>query len=283
MVTITPYTSLSTGGTLVAYPTSLKHIDQALLEDLRPWNPIYHEEAIHNPIRLDNYDEAEYLDKAYVSCIDMPLRLPGQNLYQIPEEWASLAPLLQEIINIEHNHNPNVLDYYPYLTVRYQGNLALGQVQSNPGAHTDGFQSSRHNPKVKTSRNYILSTNGETIYYPQTFTMGLDMAKYNIFAGLDLQINKDKEHNPIQEVTEENYLYYLDSYVVHAGGATLKPGNRIFLRLTFDLFQFDRAGNTHNSMLDYRFEPHAIDIRDSLIIPTRKQVDEARLLPKKIL
>src|SRR5699024_336520 len=193
-------------------------------------------------------------------CLDMPIRLSGESEYRLPVDWDDLKEPLERLISIEHLHNPNWKDYYTYLTVDVK-DVTVGDQQRHGGLHVDGFQGTRMDPKTKITRNYVATTNGGTEFWNQPFKV-LDPEIFNIFEGFDLQ----KESIPI--IADENYFYFMDAYMVHQSGFARFNGERIFMRLTYDLKEFDRLGNTHNPNLNYDLEMVERNVWNTVKSPT---------------
>lgn len=220
----------------------------------------------HNfPLEIPALDTEFLLKQEFQRCLDMPLRLSGTKNYALPEEWQTLAPLLESIIAVEHAHNPHWADYHTYLTIDAKY-VVKEEQQRHGGLHVDGFQGSRIEDKTKITRNYVLTTNGGTRFYQQPFIV-VDETKFNVFQGFDLQA----EANPM--VAKENTIYFMNAYTVHESGLASYDGLRTFLRLTYDLKKFDRAGNTHNSMLDYSWDMVARNVHNTVATPTLADIE----------
>jgi hypothetical protein len=207
------------------------------------------------------------LEAKYPRCLDMPIRLAGETEYFLPEEWAGLQPLIESIIGVEHVHNANWSDYYTYITIDCK-EIELGEQQRHGGLHVDGFQGIRIDPKTKITRNYVMTTNGGTRFYPQPFIV-VDEEKFNVFQGFDLQAED-------YIVAEENLAYFMDAYTVHESGISERKGLRTFLRVTYDLKKFDRLGNTHNSMLDYQWEMFDRKVHQTVETPTMDDIQASK-------
>lgn len=214
------------------------------------------------PEQLPDVDLSS-LQQKYPRCLDMPLRLAGDAEYAVPNEWTGLLPLVSQLIQVEHTHNPNWVEYNTYMTVDCK-HVEPEEQQRHGGLHVDGFQGARINPKHRITRNYVMTTNGGTRFYPQPFTV-VDETKFNVFQGFDLQA-KD------YIVAEENKAYFMDAYTVHESGIAERAGLRTFLRLTYDVKIFDRAGNTHNSMLDYNWDMVARNVHEEVATPTVEDI-----------
>lgn len=257
-----------------------EHVNEKLKEDERVFSPLIHETEIHVPVPVLNVTKDTGVQSYMEDCLDMPIRLKGETEYALPEQWVGLQNVIQTLIDIEHTNNPNWVDYYTYLSVQYTPHLTPGEQQRHAGAHTDGFQGIREPVRTKTSRSYVAVTNGGTRYFPQTFVANLDAGKFNIFEGFDLQVKQDNNGNPEFCIAEENFFYYFDAYTVHESGAAYRSGPRLFVRLTWEMKLFDRAGNTKNQMLKYNWEPVDYDIRSDLKTPTLGDIEKVRMVKK---
>jgi len=263
-------------GTILHSSHRESNVDSALAEDERPFDTLIHETEIHIPVAVLDISEDGGIQGELTDCLDMPIRLKGQEHYSIPENWSSLVPAIQKLIDIEHANNPHWSDYYTYMSIHYTPDLIAGKQQRHGGCHTDGFQGAREPERTKGSRSYVAVTNGGTRYFPQKFVASLDSAKFNVFEGFDLQVERDSEGRPIFGIAEENLFYFFDAYTVHESGSAERDGARLFIRLTWEMKLFDRAGNAKNAMLDYNWTPVDYDIRADLITPTVSDIEAAR-------
>ena len=248
-----------------------KFYNEKLQENERVFTYERYFEEVHPPVEIP----LGKIDFPYnEQCLDMPIRLAGESEYKLPTQWKSLQKTLEQLISVEHSHNPSWKDYYTYITVDNRP-VKVGEQQRHGGLHVDGFQGTRINPKTKITRNYVATTNGGTQFWNQPFVVA-DPAEFNVFKGFDLQI----DGNPF--VAKPNTFYFMDAYTVHESGFAEFDGDRIFIRLTYDLKKFDRLGNTHNPNLDYDWEmverttqqtvrnPKLTDIIASPYFPTLK-------------
>ena len=251
-------------GVIFSPPKISTRVNIRLEEDQTPfhWNGYKKGSA---PERLGHVNLTG-LKRTYARCLDMPLRLAGEPTYSLPEEWLKFLPILQQLTGVEHQHNPNWLEYNTYLTVDSK-KVKVEEQQRHGGLHVDGFQGERINPKNKITRNYVMTTNGGTRFYPQSFIV-VDETKFNIFQGFDLQAKSFI-------VAEENVAYFMDAYTVHESGIAVKAGLRTFLRLTYDVKKFDRVGNTHNSMLDYSWDMVDRKVHEMVLTPTLLDVENS--------
>jgi hypothetical protein len=254
------YTSSSQGTVLV--PDKATHFHPELGEKQDVFSFEAYQDSHGLPYPLPEISTVP-LNGYHQRCLDMPIRLSGQSEYRIPEEWSALLPMLRDVIATEHTHNPNVLDYHTYITVDSKM-VEPDEQQRHGGLHVDGFQGERIDPKTKITRNYVVTTNGGTRFYLQSFIV-VDEKKYNVFQGFDLQA-KD------YMVAKENIVYFMDAYTVHESGIASRKDIRSFLRVTFDLKKFDRLGNTHNLMLDYNWDMEERKVHEVVDTPTSKEI-----------
>lgn len=110
---------------------------EAIKEDDRVFDYNTYSQEIHTPKKL-SFLETSVLKKEYLRCLDMPIRLKGQEEYSVPEEWKDLVPLIKNIAFIEQTHNPNWKDYYTYITVDCKY-VTQEEQQRHGGLHVDGF------------------------------------------------------------------------------------------------------------------------------------------------
>lgn len=217
------------------------------------------------PVPLPAVDLSS-LNTVYPRCLDMPVRLAGDDMYRLPDEWLGLKGLIQQLAEVEHANNNNWFDYNTYLTVDCK-HVVPDEQQRHGGLHVDGFQGARIQPKNKITRNYVMTTNGGTRFYPQPFTV-VDEKKFNVFQGFDLQAGDFI-------IAEENTAYFMDAYMVHESGIAGREGLRTFLRLTYDVKKFDRLGNTHNSMIDYDWLMVDRKVHETVATPSQDDIQNS--------
>lgn len=216
--------------------------NEKIQEDERIFSYERYFEEIHPPVKVA-IEEPNF--SMMPQCLDMPIRLAGETDYRLPTNWVKLKETLEQLIAIEHRHNSNWKDYHTYITVDNRP-VKVGEQQRHGGLHVDGFQGERINPKTKTTRNYVATTNGGTQFWTQRFIVA-DPKKFNVFKGFDLQT----DGSPL--IAEPNNFYFMNAYTVHESGFAEFDGDRIFVRLTYDLKKFDRLGNTKNPHLNYNW------------------------------
>lgn len=268
----------STEGVILRSKPNLDSMSSRIVEDERVFDTLIHETEVHTPEPVLDISADPGVQGELTDCLDMPIRLKGQTDYALPQNWLALENAIQQIIDVEHTNNPSWQDYYTYLSVHYTPDLEPGEQQRHAGCHTDGFQGAREPVRTKTSRSYVAVTNGGTRFFPQTFVANLDPSEFNVFEGFDLQVEKDEHGKPNYGVAKENMFYFFDAYTVHESGAASRPGPRLFMRLTWEMKLFDRAGNTKNRMLNYNWAPVDYDVRSSLRTPATEDIEKARLV-----
>lgn len=234
-------------------------------------NDFKYDESLVERSQVFSYDDYRNLHRAPVKvleaspvaserCLDMPLRLAGESEYRLPTNWLNLQNILESLISIEHKHNDHWMDYNTYLTVDVK-DVTVGEQQRHGGLHVDGFQGERITEKTKVTRNYVGTTNGGTQFWNQPFVVA-DPQRFNVFEGFDLQ----REGKPV--IASPDCFYFMDAYMVHESGYADHDGERVFIRLTYDMKIFDRLGNTHNPNLSYSWEMVERNVWNSVKTPT---------------
>jgi hypothetical protein len=243
-------------------PTNVNWLNPNMVENTEPFSFEAYHEKVRYPLLVGGIN-LNPLQHEYPRCLDMPLRLAGEDAYVLPTEWAGLQPLLEALIGVEQQHNANWQDYYTYMTIDCK-HVVADEQQRHGGLHVDGFQGTRINPKTKVTRNYVMTTNGGTRFYPKRFVV-VDEKKFNVFQGFDLQAEN-------HVIAKENEAYFMDAYTVHESGIADRDGLRTFLRLTFDLKKFDRLGNTRNACLAYDWDMAERKIHETVATPSLENI-----------
>jgi hypothetical protein len=192
--------------------------------------------------------------------LDMPIKFPDGDEYRLPRALAQFEEVLQRIADFEHRVNPHPEDYYAYLTVD-QRPVVPGTLHREAPCHVDGFQGARWSPKCRTNHSYTVSDVLPTAYYVQPFDfMGLDERVHDFFWEMNAQVANTDEAHRWQAAPGE--LTLMDCYCVHRGVEAEAPTHRTWLRLSFEERRrvFDRLGNAHNPLFDYRWEMVERDI-----------------------
>jgi hypothetical protein len=210
---------------------------------------------------LDAAELAEFARPGAPRVLDMPIKLPDNAEYRLPRALAQFAPTVQRIIDVEHLINPNHADYHAYLTID-QGVVEPGTLHREAPCHVDGFQGQRWHPRCRTNHSYTVSDVLPTAYYVQPFELtALDERLHDFFWEMNAQVADTNEAFRWQPEAAE--LTVMDCYCVHRGvEAQEVPIHRTWMRLSFEERRrvFDRLGNAHNSLFDYRWEMVERDI-----------------------
>lgn len=198
-----------------------------------------------------------------VRVLDMPIRFPGTE-YRLPLELVKYREVIQQIIDYEHANNPYIDDYFAYLTID-SSVVVKGTTQRQGGCHADGFQGARIKRKTLINRSYIVADRDTTEFYCHPFSIrDLDDAKHDFFLDFDLQADLRYVVRP-----EPYQVVFMNAYQVHKAVPATQTARRTFLRLSFDVKEFDRLGNTHNPLFDYNWNMVARNAKSTLTIYER--------------
>jgi len=178
----------------------------------------------------------------------LPLKFPNTG-YRIPSELSSIRNVLERCISFEHTINPEVRDYYAYLTL-HRTDVSLGEIQRGAVIHSDGIQGPRIQPKVPIERGYSLVDR----FPPRFFTHAFDMS------------GVDADHHVLDPVFESqadvarsvafstDAIILFDTYCVHQAVPATEEGPRTFLRLAYSTRQYDRLGNSINHLFEEEYK-----------------------------
>lgn len=215
----------------------------------------------HNPIVLDPCDAVPC---AMERVLDMPIKFPGMKSIRIPNCLARAEHFCRIAIAYEKANNPNIDDYYAYLTVDTQI-IEPGTTHRNGGFHVDGFQGSRIKSKNLLNHSYITASSYATEYLSQSLPCShWDDNKHDFFKGWDALVNEGNVAPlPLDTVS------FMTPYVVHRSPINVAPYRqlRTFYRLSFDVREFDRLGNTKNPFFDYTWDMVPRNKAEELTIP----------------
>lgn len=203
------------------------------------------------PVEVLKLCDTQAFVQPVARILDMPIKLAGSNDYRLPDNLAPFLSTIQQIIDHEHSilTAEQLLHYHAYLTID-QSEVRAGCMQRKPGAHVDGFQGARISPKTFINHSYVVANGTPTVFYPQAFDFTqLDERFHNFFLEMDRQAI---EENAIR--TQAYTVYLMDAYTVHRADIADKDCYRTFLRISYDVKEFDRLGNTRNPALFYAWE-----------------------------
>ncbi|HEX2548381.1 MAG TPA: hypothetical protein VHM20_01030, partial [Gammaproteobacteria bacterium] len=214
------------------------------------------------PVELCELSDTAVFKRPVTRVLDMPIKLAGSNDYKIPSNILPFQSIIQTIINHEHSilSEEQLRLYHAYLTID-QSYVTKGLMQRKPGAHVDGFQGSRINPKTIINHSYVVSNGTPTVFYPQSFKFShLDERVHNFFLAMDAEAMEEKAIR-----TKPYTLYLMDAYTVHRADIAIENCFRTFLRISYDVKEFDRLGNTINPMFSYAWEMVPREAQSTLV------------------
>jgi hypothetical protein len=214
------------------------------------WNKGKFAEA-REPLRVGSIQNRKaFQTDLGLRILDLPIKMAGNNEYRIPKELLPFAEEIKRIVDHFHKIAPPGFaeKAYAYITID-QGYVDPGKTQRKGGAHVDGFQGARIQPKNELNYSYIASNLTPTAFYRQPFELSkLDERVHDHFVEMDRQKKPEA-----MLLTNEFDVYLINAYSVHEATEAKQAGFRTFLRISFDVKEFDRLGNTHNPMFDYKW------------------------------
>lgn len=253
-----------TGISLTPKPYSLTKCtyNSKIFEDLHSVWDLNKFRVARTPVEIGKIPEPHTFHNPTIRILDMPIKLAGSNEYKIPDEITPFRSTIQKIIDHEHAilSEEQLLSYHAYLTID-QSYVQAGAMQRKPGAHVDGFQGARICPKTIINHSYVVSNVTPTVFYPQAFNFShLDERFHDFFVEMDAQAHEEKS---IQ--TNPYTIYLMDAYTVHRASIATESGFRTFLRVSYDVKEFDRLGNTINPLLPYNWEMAPREVQSTLV------------------
>jgi hypothetical protein len=214
---------------------------------LKPWD-LMNMTDVHAPLKLGELQNKSAFSQKTVSVLNMPIKFAGNGEFRIPAELEQFREFLQKMIDHEAAINPDLNDFYAYITVD-QSPVKKGNSHRRGGIHIDGVQGARYPVKLPPEHTYSASDTVGTVFYPQSFDMnGLDPAKHHVHAELERQA---KPENRL--VTDDYGIYFWDSYSAHESNISDRDTERTFLRIEFSKKVYDGMGDTQNPMFDYNW------------------------------
>jgi hypothetical protein len=204
----------------------------------------------HTPIVVgETLNRSKFSRPNKIRVLDTPIKFPDYPEYRLPKEVDQFDDVISMMISFEHKINPFVNQYYAYLTVD-QMEVDAGKTQRVAGAHCDGFQGAKVKYKRPGNRQYIAFDNTSPTFYAQEFkTAHLDEKTDNFF------LSFDEQADDTAAITFDPYTVVLcGAYTVHKSSVQEKREHRTFVRLIYDTRVFNRFGNTHNPLFDYKWD-----------------------------
>lgn len=231
---------------------------------LEPWD-LKHLLVPHKPVKIGEIEDRAAFSGPVTSVLNMPIKMPGTDI-RVPEELSQFREFLQKIIDHETAVNPELEDFYMYLTVD-QRSVQRGTTHRRPGIHIDGVQGARYKVKLPPEHLYSASDRLGTVFYDQPFDLtGLDPAKQHVHAELERQAKE-----ATARATPDFDIAFWDSYSVHRADVAKEDFTRTFIRVEFSMKQYDSEGDTHNPLFEYDWKPVArpipADLDDKPLAP----------------
>ncbi|MGB0720748.1 MAG: hypothetical protein ACPGRX_09750, partial [Bdellovibrionales bacterium] len=167
-------------------------------------------------------------EDTFLNVSSLPIKFPNMG-YRVPIEFESLKPFIRRCAGFEHAINPEISSYFCYLTVD-QRNVEAGNGHRSVGAHCDGIQGPRINPKRPVERFYLLTDSAATTrFYDQTFNLGDAKANtHDLTKRFQTQADPNKIWTP-----EYGKIAILDSYTVHEGPLLEEAQTRLLVKLIY--------------------------------------------------
>lgn len=224
--------------------------DSPILTDIGTvWDPDRFAVA-RGPISLGYLEErARFSTSSTTTVSNLPVKFPGSD-YRVPSELACATEALQLCITCEHAINPEVDEYYAYLTVD-RGRIPAGLTQRGVDIHADWLQGQRVSPKTPIEHGYFATDRDPPRFFNQPFYLrASDIETDSFNAAFEAQAR------PRCAVRPDPYEVLLfDAYSVHGAVPASTTGTRTFLRFFYSV-RIDRrfASGTHNSLFDYDWE-----------------------------
>lgn len=223
-------------------------------------------------------EQAEFSKPRATRTLDMPIKFPGSQ-FRIPKSLEQFKSVIERVAHFEAAINPDCFDeYYCYLSID-QGMVAPDTLQREAPCHVDGFQGARWSPKVRLNHTYVVSDAIPTTYYPQAFDLShLDETKHNFFWEMNKIV---ADSNSVHAWKPEPFeLNMIDAYTVHRGSEAEEMTFRTWIRLSFEVRQFDRLGNAKNPLFSYDWDMVPRDIEGLGLVPYDETMDASlRVFP----
>ncbi len=224
--------------------------------DTSRWNPRFFK-GVQNPRVIDKARSNVVVKHRILDC---PIKFPGSDKIRIPNELLLICPEIMDVVQYEIDHNNYFDEYYAYVTTDYSF-VKKGETQRKAGCHIDGYQGTRTSKNERINRSYTYSSCDPTEFFLHGFDISnIDDSKYNVFHYMDKVADESKIWQP-----KPWEIVLMNVYNVHRSAVAKEDGHRFFFRLTFDTRKFDRLGNTHNPMFNYKWDMVARDTQKDLL------------------
>jgi hypothetical protein len=261
-----PEALMSGEGVNILFPSK-----QAPVEKMPFLNTLWDDKNFKNvnlPMQVGQLNTHEQHYFSYpndLRVLDMPIKLAGSNQYKIPKEISQFLSIISKAACYEHAMNEKIEDYFCYITLDQK--LVTKDTDTRKGGiHVDGFQGARIPQPLMLDHSYIIYDKFPTIFYNQEFEVlpGWDKTCHNYFEGFQEQAKKECQ------VTYSPYeILLINGYCLHEAPKAPTQEYRTFFRMSYTVREFDRLGNAHNPLFDYKWEMLPRNTQDSLVCPIK--------------
>ena len=203
-----------------------------------------------DPVNVGGVDALSTFSKPGAQEVrNMLIKLPGKGKFEVPAELAQFKDTLQKIVDHERSVNPNMDEYYAYVTVDQRAFKAGQAPGGDTALHYDGLQGADVKEKVLPSHSYEVSDNGPTgtTFHP----IGIDFShfpddKFDWNSVLQRQASRDVTPTMRARPGE---IYLSDAYTARAATTASEDGTRTALRVEFSQSRHATDGDTINPLL----------------------------------
>lgn len=193
------------------------------------------------------------------SVLDMPIKLPGDDaIVVLPPDLAQYQPIVDRVVENEQLYK-DYSQHYIYLTVDARDVPPL-KTQRRPGAHFDAYQPAP-TPDDTITHTYIACSALPTEFFPEPVVVDQQLGCAELLASLDRQLEERAASRrcSVSELAHtygRNTLLWLTPMHLHraAVNTTGEPLSRVFVKVSVSKHIYNRAGNTANPHLRYRWD-----------------------------
>lgn len=181
-----------------------------------------------------------------VNCEEMmfyqylPIKMAGENEFHIEKRLDIFKDIIGECSCdfIGDYGLDNFMESYVYISAKYLF-VTPSANYNRPGWHSDGFMSD--------DINYIWCDRCPTLFSLGDFQLTMDH---------EISLKEMDKQAPKQKVVEfgKNQIVRLDQFNIHRVNDVSDAGMRAFLKVSISKDKYNLAGNTHNHMIDYKWD-----------------------------
>jgi|SRR5579872_6660179 len=236
------------------------------------WNAIYHN--IKKPFNINKFVTPSFpicIGKTKLDLIQkcpnvlrVPIKKGGSDEIRIPKELLCMSDEILRILNYDYFIMGAMWkNMFCHLTI-HNAFVEAGTTQRFSGFHGDGLQGAKFSKKILCEHSYVMTAPYPTIISMQPyFVAHYNDCRDNIFKAFDQQVKQDS----LYRLQEEN-IYLIDPYVVHASPVLDRSTYRTFFRLTTTPKELLMPKNTINPMFDGQMYPDRIEVREFVTEPS---------------